>query len=143
MTYDEYCKKRDAKDLTDNAVAQLSGVSKSTISLWKNGKISPSKKTIKRLELFFEVYDPSAETYTVKDIMPDFDILAQDSEPIKQTFWIESFNVRINDGRPLELTERQFNELRSATEIFAETWLRTKGLIKRFKSPFLSERDKT
>ena len=48
-SYDNYSKIRDSKGLNDSKVAQLSGVSKSTISEWKKGKIQPKVDKIERI----------------------------------------------------------------------------------------------
>ena len=48
-SYDNYSRIRDSKGLNDSKVAQLSGVSKSTISEWKKGKIHPKVDKIERI----------------------------------------------------------------------------------------------
>ena len=127
MTYEEYCSMRDTLNLSDHAVANYSGVSKATLSQWKNGKLEPSKRTKYRLEEFFETYDPNRPDYLIAaHIKPKENNIPAFSTP---KLWIESFGVRINDGHPGEMTDRQFDELRKSTEAFAQTWLRIHKII--------------
>ena len=53
MTYEEYCKLRDSRGLTDYAVARQAHVSRSSLSQWKNGISKPTKRTIMLLQNFF------------------------------------------------------------------------------------------
>ena len=129
MTYEEYCEKRDGMGLTDNAVASLSGVSKSTLSQWKNGKLTPSKRTIARLMSFISTYDPT--TMDLYNIGSEPSMTIYPKTPFyNPTCWVESFGVRVNHGHPIKLTNDQFDELRQAAEIFVDTYLRIKGILK-------------
>lgn len=42
VLYEKYSKRRDELGLTDYKVAQMAGISKSTLSDWKNGKCTPN-----------------------------------------------------------------------------------------------------
>lgn len=131
MTYDEYNEMRTTLDLTDYAVSQLTGVSKATLSQWKNGKLKPSKRLVNKLEFFFENYDPK-KPWDFYITMPNkARTTTEYSRPeiIKETFWVESFGVKVNNGVAVELTERQYDELKKNTEIFADTWLKANKII--------------
>lgn len=131
MTYDEFRQKCDNLGLTNYQVSEYSGISKATLSQWKNGNSKPSLKTIKRLEAFLNNFDTELINYYVSypaktHIATEY---AMQIAAKKEKIWIESFGIRINDGHPVELTEIQFSELRKNTEIFANTWLKYNKLI--------------
>lgn len=51
--YKIYEKLRNARGLTDYKVAKEAGVSRSTLSEWKNGEHKPSLETIQKLSKYF------------------------------------------------------------------------------------------
>lgn len=53
--YEIYVQLRDARHLTDAQVSEMSGVSRSTFSDWKNGRFEPKEKKLKMLADFFHV----------------------------------------------------------------------------------------
>jgi len=57
MTYEEYSKLRDARGITDYKVSQETGISRATLSEWKNGKYQPKAEKIKSLKKYFGIDD--------------------------------------------------------------------------------------
>lgn len=53
--YEKYVKLRDAKGLTDSAVAQASGVTQSTFSDWKSGRSKPKTEKLIKIAAVLEV----------------------------------------------------------------------------------------
>lgn len=53
--YKIYEKLRDARGSTDYQVAKEVGLSRSTLSDWKNGEHTPSLETLKKLSAYFNV----------------------------------------------------------------------------------------
>lgn len=54
--YEKYAKLRDAKGLTDYAVAQALGIAPSTLSDWKNGRTVPKADKLKLIAELFGVH---------------------------------------------------------------------------------------
>lgn len=55
MTYEEYAKIRDSKDLSDYKVAQATGIGRATFSEWKNGKYQPKIEKINAIKDFLGI----------------------------------------------------------------------------------------
>ena len=53
--YDDYVKLRDAKGVTDYAVAKATGIGKSTFSDWKSGRSTPKLPKLQKLADYFGV----------------------------------------------------------------------------------------
>lgn len=53
--YSKYVKLRDAKGLSDYAVAAATGINASTFSDWKSGRSKPKIEKLMKLATFFEV----------------------------------------------------------------------------------------
>lgn len=49
MTYEEYAKIRDEKGYTDYKVAKETGISRTTLSAWKNGKYMPKGDKLSKI----------------------------------------------------------------------------------------------
>lgn len=124
MTYEEYEEQRDILGLTNNQVSRLSGVSTATFSQWKNGVYEPKRSTLAKIQNALDNYDPKLEV----DWMIHNDKIDIALEPEKQyrairpRFCLDMYSVTL--PIPVELSEREFSELRKATEAFAESWLR-------------------
>lgn len=130
MTYEEFRTKCDELELTNYQVAEMSGVSKATLSQWKNGNTKPSSKTIKRLEFFIENYDPKGPDFRVveKDIKERGRIM-NETHIYAKNLWIDSLTVMLNNGKPVLLTDKQVYELRKNMEIYANAWLTANKVI--------------
>ena len=114
MTYEEFEKLRDERNMTNYQVAIATGVSKATLSQWKNGNSVPSAKTNKRLESFFSENVDAVYAYTLKDC----------TTSKNSNYRIESYTVNLNNQVPVELSEPEYAELKIASEAFAYTWLK-------------------
>lgn len=53
--YEKYARLRDAKGMTDYAVAKLTGISPSTLTDWKKGRTVPKADKLKILAELFGV----------------------------------------------------------------------------------------
>lgn len=53
--YEIYCKLRDAKGMKDADVARETGITKSTFSDWKNGRINPKDAKLQKIADLFGV----------------------------------------------------------------------------------------
>lgn len=53
--YEKYAELRDSKGLTDYAVSKRSGVARSVLSDWRNGKHSPNIENLSKIAAFFGV----------------------------------------------------------------------------------------
>lgn len=124
MTYEEYVEQRDMLGLTNNQVARLSGVSTATLSQWKKGVYEPKRSTLAKILNVLDNYDPKLETdYLVqKDNLNLFIDKDKTYREIRPRFQIDMYSVKL--PIPIDLSEHDFNELRKATEAFAESWLR-------------------
>lgn len=144
MTYEEYCEKRDALGLSDYYISKLTKISRATFSQWKNGKTYLTDTTIKRLNYFFDNYEPDkiyAEGYFSVPFPPKKMVAAphlkslpfppefDDYENSDLTFRINSFNVDIPSQIPVELTSKEFRDLKEATQVYAHVWLKSHGKI--------------
>ena len=124
MTYEEYTEQRDILGLTNNQVSRLSGVSTATFSQWKNGVYEPKRSTLAKIQNALDNYDPKLEVDWMirKD---NLDIAIESEKPYREVrprFQIDMYSITL--PIPVELSEREFNELRKASEAFAESWLR-------------------
>lgn len=147
MTYEEYSKKRDALGLTDYAVSALTRISRATLSQWKNGNTSPSHNTCQRLNYLFNHYDPRESypenyfvigspaigPFTPANEIPStakgtvrFPLDIKDEPPLR----IDGYYINILGGKPVELSESEYAELKKSTEAFALAWLQSHGIIK-------------
>ncbi len=148
MTYEEYSIKRDKLGLTDYAVSALTRVSKATLSQWKNGNTKPSQNTLQRLNYLLNHYDPNEsypENYFVlgspavkahapADKIPPSASGAIRFEPQADIYKqpplrIDGYYVNILRDMPIELSEKDYKELKKATEAYALAWLQTHGKI--------------
>lgn len=131
MTYEEFRKKCDFYGLTNYQVSEYSGVSKATLSQWKNGNSQPSSKTMKRLEYFIETYDPKKPDYKIVEVpYKDRDaLMGIDSPKFGKTMWIDNIVVSLNKGNPITITERQYADFRKNLEIYADSWLKAHQII--------------
>lgn len=57
MTYEEYSKIRDSKNLSDYKVAQATGIGRATFSEWKNGKYQPKIEKINAIKKYLGIED--------------------------------------------------------------------------------------
>lgn len=122
MTYEEYAEQRDILGLTNNQVSRLSGVSTATFSQWKNGVYEPKRSTLAKIQNTLDNYDPKME---VDYYLPKSDLFIEQEKTyreIRPRFQIDMYSVKL--PIPVDLSEHDFNELRKATEAFAESWLR-------------------
>ena len=145
MTYEEYCQKRDSLGLTDYTVSKYSAISRATLSQWKNGNTTPSETTMKRLKFFLGKYDP-AQDYPDAYFGVMYEICKRKAAkpvameknpsplpmpedpaiiPIPKVFNIDSVSVYLQE--PVELSERQYQELVRGTEAYVISWLRLKN----------------
>ena len=53
--YQKYAELRDSRELTDYAVSKRSGVARSVLSDWRNGKHSPNVENLTKIAEFFNV----------------------------------------------------------------------------------------
>lgn len=53
-SYKKYAQLRDEKGLTDYAVSQKTGISRATMSCWKNGVYEPKAEKIKKIAELFD-----------------------------------------------------------------------------------------
>lgn len=53
--YEEYARLRDLKGYIDNDVAKATGIHRSTLSQWKNGKSTPKAVALKKIADFLNV----------------------------------------------------------------------------------------
>lgn len=53
--YEKYAKLRDARGLTDYAVAKSCGIGRSTMFDWKSGRSTPKQDKLVRIAEFFDV----------------------------------------------------------------------------------------
>ena len=122
MTYEEYAEQRDILGLTNNQVSRLSGVSTATFSQWKNGVYEPKRSTLAKIQNTLDNYDPKME---VDYYLPKSDLFIEQEKTYREVrprFQIDMYSVKL--PIPVDLSEHDFNELRKATEAFAESWLR-------------------
>lgn len=139
MTYAEYSKIRDDLGVTDYAVSTYTGISRATLSQWKNGKTTPSRNTMNQLIFFLDTFKKKVSDYNV-DISID-KLKTADAQTVGNNLLVEDFNIRTNpplriDGYyvslkcpPVELTEKEYEELKMTTEAFAITWLKIHNKI--------------
>lgn len=120
MTYEEYCSLRDCYNLTDYAVAGLAKVSRSTISQWKNGKTTPTKSTIERLDRFFKNYQTGEP-----------EIYLEDGELHQRSFGqvispsVCSYFIKLLDGTTISLSAEEFDSLQKAVDAFTYAWIKS------------------
>lgn len=114
MTYEEYCKLRDSRGLTDYAVAHQANVSRSSLSQWKNGASKPSKRTIMLLKNFFD------NNQALLSIDPGKTIAYSDRHIFSS---ISGYVIDIGDGSNIEISPQEFKELSEAVDIFVRTWV--------------------
>lgn len=53
--YDRYVALRDARCVTDYAVAEATGIGKSTFSDWKSGRSKPKLEKLMKIAKYFDV----------------------------------------------------------------------------------------
>ena len=53
--YQKYAELRDSRGLTDYAVSKQSGVARSVLSDWRNGKHSPNVENLTKIADFFNI----------------------------------------------------------------------------------------
>jgi transcriptional regulator with XRE-family HTH domain len=126
MTYEEYCKLRDSRGLTDYAVANQANVSRSSLSQWKNGASKPSKRTIMLLQNFFNDHKE------LEVFKPD-KAIAFPERPIFGS--ITGYVVDLGKGLSVEITPQEYKELSEAIDIFIKTWVRARKKITAVGSP--------
>lgn len=148
MTYEEYSQKRDKLGVTDYAVATFTGISRATLSQWKNGNTKPSLNTMKRIVFFLENFKigidypadyfincgsqelllENRKTFSQSNA-PSSDAL-DDIKPIKEPpFQLEGYYVDLHECGQVLLSPKDFKDLKKATEAFAMSWLMVHKLI--------------
>lgn len=113
MEYEKYVERRNSMCLSDYQVSKMTGVSRATLSQWKNGNSIPSKATIERLEKLFseqsnENITASTGGFSEKDLLPT------------------SYIVNLGDGNKIELTKDEYTDLQRAIKAYIKVWLETK-----------------
>lgn len=130
MTYQDYCQKRDKIGLSDHAIAKYTKISRSTFTQWKNGRLTPSERTMNKLKYFFDNYDP--EHYFDADYImslsngKQIEIETQSKRKTnsnQNSIYIDSITIPLNNGIPVELTKSEIIELKKYASIIAEAWL--------------------
>lgn len=143
MTYEEYSQRRDGLGVTDYAVSAFTGISRATLSQWKNGNTKPSLNTMKRLVFFLDNYQIG------HDYPSDFFIKCSSNElhleipknnnaaraasadeyvdEVKTyrepPFQLEGYYVDLTECGPVLLSSKDYKDLKKATEAFALSWL--------------------
>lgn len=137
MTYEEYEKLRDEHGMTNYQVAALANISRATLSQWKNGNAVPGDRTIKRLQDFFNGnYPPVYKTIRepIKNAHEKVNANASGNSEridiIRPMYCIDSYMVRLDYPEPIELSEKEYKELKKASEAFAYAWLLSHRKIK-------------
>lgn len=148
MTYEEYRQKCDKLGVTDYAVATYTGISRATLSQWKNGNTKPSLNTMKRIVFFLEnfkigidypadyfincgsheLFYENSKTFNSSG-SPSMDS-TDDIKPIKEPpFQLEGYYVDLRECGPVLLSAKDLKDLKKATEAFAMSWLMVHKLI--------------
>lgn len=127
MTYEEYQSKITELGLSSYTVSQLSGVSKAVLSQWKNGKTQPSRATQNKLQSFFNSYEPAMPyAYTGQNIVIDENYINQLAGEVLH---ITSYGLQLDDGKRIELTKQQYNDLQKNIKIFIYAWLKANDIL--------------
>lgn len=134
-TYQNYSYYRDQKGLSDYQISQYTGVTRSTISDWKHERHQPQLKTLQKIADFLGV-----EVNAFYNSVPDYIVQKTERNPeyfietATQTAPIYSksmvYGVRLPDGQICELSKEEHEDLQTAIDIFIESWLRSKKLIR-------------
>ena len=145
MTYKEYEEKRTLLGLTNGQVSKLSGVSSATLSQWKNGVYEPKRQTLAKIKHLLDTYNPDMEIdyYSIHNDgslvhhamkasaylqnptplpLPMPKDAEMEIQKIPKLFTIDSVSVYLN--RPMQLSERQYQELVRSTEAFIDSWIK-------------------
>lgn len=130
MTYEEFREKCDKLRLTDYAVSKLTGVSKATISQWKNGNTKLSDSVRNKINYLLENYDPD-KYFQMPPYLSDepWSSLSTNNEPSKPVVRFDSYTVMLDDGIPIEITVDDYKKLKSDTAIYAHAWLKAHGIL--------------
>lgn len=120
--YEEYAKIRDARGLTDYDIAKRCGISQSSLSRWKNGQSSPSKRT--RFKICGVLGIPPASKFVGDNGNNEFLI---EGSPFKELARIRLANyiIRLSDGSVANLTNDQYDELKTSVDAFIDAWVHT------------------
>lgn len=122
MTYEEFVEMRDNLGLSNNQVARISGVSTATLSQWKKGVYEPKPNTLAKIQNALSNRDDKAVDYVLKTNAGDVVLETSHIRPIPHKYYLDVFSIAL--PVPVELSDNEFTELRKATEVFAESWLK-------------------
>ena len=117
--YEEYARIRDKLGLTDYDVAKACGISQASLSRWKTGKSSPSKKT--RLKICNVLGVPATTKFSdttdviVADLIDQQRVLQHKISAIK-------YKLTLADKSEIELTLEEAEELNRAVETYIQVY---------------------
>ena len=119
MTYEEYCNLRDSYNLTDYGVSKLTGISRSSLSQWKNGNSEPSRATQERLERFFSAYPSRRESGFSNPVLIETNMKAIGPSPT-----VAYYFIKLMDGTTVRLSSEEYKKLQEAIDAFTYAWIK-------------------
>lgn len=127
--YANYAKIRDKKGLSDYEISKALGISRSIFSDWKSGRHSPSKKNRFKISQILGLppveyfYSDDEGSYLVEQQPNLTSVRGLDDR-------IEAYTVKLISGETYQLTQKEYTELRNATDVFIDSWVKAKKAFK-------------
>lgn len=135
-TYENYRFYRERLGLSDYAVSKLANVTTSTLSDWKTGKHHPNYKSIEKIAKALDINPDALYSDIPKDDSVSSDNTFRSGEKAQmsgtETFMRQAITMVFMQNYDLTstLTQEEFDELKSAVEIYIESWIKAKKKLK-------------
>lgn len=140
-SYQNYSYYRTLRGKSDYQVSQETGISRSTLSDWKNNRHEPLTKTLYKIaenlgvdiNAFYEKPQKhsSSEQFAEmfkKNLESSAAMAGRTKEAIDKMFetTLAGYTIRLLSGEEVTLSIEEFKELRSAVEAYVDSWVRSK-----------------